>query len=240
MAQFSEDVVQLKTLPNQDMLALAYAVYRINNNRYVKETQRFSEDKPTLHANKDLVRYFLHSKGHVHGVYLPNDYVPFAVTEEDYASVERARNHFKRYTMDILGDSLSSFQKSVYEAYCLEQIPVNAAGIIAYLPELVDRELDDVAFKKLLRTEYRDSVHVGREGDSVEGVAKILRCFYSKQWERWYYTVGLNGNVFGFSNAHEHPVGSLRRIKAKVKGHTQNRMFAVDETQLNYVKLYKV
>jgi hypothetical protein len=240
MKQFSADVVQLKTLSNQDMLALAYAVYRVNGNRYVKETQRFSEDKPTLHANKDLVRYFLHGKGHVHGVYLPNDYVPFAVTEEDYASVERARNHFKRYTMDILGDSLSSFQKSVYEAYCLEQIPVNAAGIIAYLPELVDRELDDVAFKKLLRTEYRDSVHVGREGDSVEGVAKILRCFYSKQWERWYYTVGMNGTVFGFSNAHEHAVGSLRRIKAKVKGHTKNRAFAVNETQLNYVKLYKV
>lgn len=240
MAQFSEDVVQLKTLPNQDMLALAYAVYRINGNRYIKDTQRFSEDKPTLHANKDLMRYFLHSKGHAPGVWVPNDYVPFAVTEEDYASVERARNHFKRYTMDILGDSLSSFQKSVYEAYCQTDIPVNSAGIIAYLPELVDRELDDIAFKKLLRTEYRDSVHVGREGDLVEGVVKILRCFYSKQWERWYYTVGMNGNVFGFSNTHEHPVGALRRIKAKVKGHTKNRMFAVDETQLNYVKLYKV
>lgn len=240
MAQFAEDVVRLKTLPNQDMLALAYAAYRVNGNRYIKDTRRFSEDQPTQHANKDLVRYFLHQKGHAPGVWVPDDYVPFAVTEEDYASVDRARSHFKRYTMDILGDSLTSFQRSVYEVYCQEQIAVNAAGLVSYLPELVDRELEDIAFKKLLRTEYRDSVHVGAVGDSVEGVAKILRGIYSKQWERWYYTAAINGNVYSFSNAHEHSVGSMKRIKAKVKGHTKNRSFAVDETQLNYVKLYKV
>jgi hypothetical protein len=240
MAQFSKYVVELKTLPNQDMLALAYAAYRINGYRYVKEGRRFSEGQPTQHANKDLVRFFLHQKGHASGVYVPNDYVPFSVTEEDYASVERARNHFKRYTMDVLGDSLSTFQKSVYEVYCQEQIAVNAAGLVSYLPELVERELEEIAFKKLLRTEYRDSVHVGAVGDSVEGVAKILRGFYSKQWERWYYTVAIDGNVFSLSNCYEHSVGTMIRLKARVKGHTKNRVFAVDETQLNYVKLYKV
>jgi len=240
MAQYSADVVQLKTLPNQEMLALAYAAYRINGYRYVKDGRRFSEGQPTEHANKNLMRYFLNSKGHMPSVYVPNDYVPFSITEEDYASVERARSHFKRYTMEILGDSLTNFQKSVYETYCLDTIPVNAAGIISYLPKLVDRELDDIAFKKLLRTEYRDSVHVGTVGDGVEGVAKILRSFYSAQWERWYYTVAIGGNVFSFSNAHEHSAGSMKRLKAKVKGHTKNRMFAVDETQLHYVKLYKV
>jgi len=240
MARFAEDVVQLKTIPNQDMLALAYAAYRINGNRYVKDTRRFSEGQPTLYANKDLVRFFLHQKGHAPGVWVPEDYVPFSVTEEDYASVERARNHFKRYTMDILGDSLTSFQKSVYEVYCQEQIPVNAAGLVSYLPQLVDRELDEIAFKKLLRTEYRNSVHVGAEGDGVEGVAKILHRVYSKQWERWYYTAAIDGNIFSFSNVNEHAVDSMKRIKAKVRGHTKNRSFAVDETQLNYVKLYKI
>lgn len=239
MTQFSADVVQPKTLPNQDMLALAYAAYRVNENKYVKNTQRFSEDTPTKFSNKELMRMFLTQKGHA-AHYVPNDYVPFRVTDEDYAAVERARNHFKRYTMDILGDSLTDFQKTVYEAYCADNIPVNSAGIVAYLPELVERELDDIAFKKLLRTEYRDSVHLRSVGDSVEGVAKILRKFWSEQWEKFNYTAALDGNIVSFMNAYDHEIGSMKRIKAKVKGHTKNRMFSVDETRLNYVKLYKV
>lgn len=232
--------VELKTLPNQDMLALAYAAYRVNDNRYIKDTQRFSEDKPTVHANKELMRYFLHQKGHAPGVWVPEDYVPFSVTEEDYASVERARNHFKRYTMEILGENLSDFQKTVYETYCQEDIPVNRAGIIAYLPELVERELEEIALKKLLRTDYRDSKHIGQVNDPVEGVGKILQASYSKQWEKWYYTMGLDGNIVSFANTHAHAVGTMKRIKAKVKDHTKNRLFSVNETRLNYVRLYKV
>jgi hypothetical protein len=239
MAQHSADVVQLKTIPNQDMLALAYAAYRVNGNQYIKETRRFSEDVPTQFSNKDLMRMFLTQKGHA-SHYVPHDYVPFVITEEDYAAIDRARSHFKRYTMEILGDSLNDFQKTVYEAYCAEDIPVNSAGIVAYLPQFVERELEDIAFKKLLRTEYRDSVHVGAVGDTVEGVVKILRKFYSPQWERWNYTAALNGNLVSFMNGYEHEVDGMKRIKAKVKGHTKNRMFSVDETRLNYVKLYKV
>jgi hypothetical protein len=239
MTQFSPEVVQPKTLPNHDMIALAYAAYRVNGNQYIKDTRRFSEEKPTQFSNKDLMRMFLTQKGHA-AHYVPNDYVPFKVTSDDYAAIERARNHFKRYTMDILGDSLNDFQKTVYEAFCADNIPVNSAGIVAYLPQLVEREMEDIAFKKLLRVDYRDSAHIGAVGDSVEGVVKILRKFYSEQWEKWNYTAALNGNIVSFMNAYEHDIDSMKRIKAKVKSHTKNRMFSVDETRLNYVKLYKV
>jgi len=32
----------------------------------------------------------------------------------------------------------------------------------------------------------------------------------------------------------------MKRIKAKVKAQTQNKLFSANETRLNYVKLYKV
>ena len=239
MTQFSAEVVHPKTLPNQDMIALAYAAYRVNGNQYVKNTCRFSENKPTQFSNKELMRMFLTQKGHLTH-YVPEDYVPFKVTDEDYAAIDRARGHFKRYTMEILGDSLNDFQKTVYEAFCADNIPVNSTGIVAYLPQLVEREMEDIAFKKLLRVDYRDSAHIGAVGDTVEGVAKILRKFYSEQWEKWNYTAALDGNIVSFMNAYEHDIDSMKRIKAKVKSHTKNRMFSVDETRLNYVKLYKV
>lgn len=240
MSQFSTDTVELKTLPNQDMLALAYAAYRTNGYQYIKETRRFSEDKSTVFSNKELIRMFLHQKGHLPGVYIPKDYVPLTVINDDYAAIERARNHFKRYTMDILGDSLNDFQKTVYEAYCADHIPVNAAGVVSYIPQFVEREMEDIAFKKLLRTTYRDSAHIGAAGNSVEGVVKILRKFYSTEWERWNYVAELNGDLVTFMNSYEHDIDSMKRIKAKVKSHTKNRLFTVDETRLNYVKLYKV
>lgn len=239
MTQFSADVVPLKTLPNQEMLALAYAAYRTNGYEYVKQTRRFSEDKAPVYSNKESMAYTIRMWENPNS-WIPEDFTPLKVITDDYAAIERARGHFKRYTMEILGDSLSDFQKTVYEAFCADNIPVNSAGIVAYLPQLVEREIEDIAFKKLLRTEYRDSSHIGAIGDPVEGVAKILRKFYSTQWEKWNYTAALDGNIVSFMNAYEHDLDSMKRIKAKVKGHTKNRMFSVDETRLNYVKLYKV
>ena len=34
--------------------------------------------------------------------------------------------------------------------------------------------------------------------------------------------------------------GDRRRVTGKIKGHVKNRVFDVNETQLNYVKIYKV
>lgn len=227
-------------IPNQEMLAIAYAAYRVNGNQYIKETRRFSEGKSTQFANKELVKFHLAQITPTYLVHTPKDFESFQVTEADYASVERARNYFKRYTIDVLGDNLSEFQKAVYKVFCSERILLSEAGVAAYLPQMVDRELEDIAFKKLLRTEYRDSKHIGTEGASVEGVVKILKKFWSVQWEKFNYTAELNGNIVSFMNGFDYEVDSMKRIKAKVKAHTKNRMFDVDETRLNYVKLYKV
>ena len=41
-------------------------------------------------------------------------------------------------------------------------------------------------------------------------------------------------------NKFEQNIGDMKRIKAKVKAQTKNRLFDANETRLNYVKLYKV
>ena len=69
---------------------------------------------------------------------------------------------------------------------------------------------------------------------------KILDQRYSERWESYNYTAVLDGNLVSFMNKFDHPVGSMKRIKAKVRLQTKNRFFDANETRLNYVKLYKV
>ena len=48
------------------------------------------------------------------------------------------------------------------------------------------------------------------------------------------------GNIIGFWNKFDIPEGDRRKFKGKVKAHDKNRLFEVNETSINYVKIYKV
>ena len=221
-----------KTVPLQDALAICFAAQRIRGS-YVKNTQRYSEDNPTEHSNKEMVKQHF-------GKYKDSDFIDFTAIEEDYEGVEIALKHFRRYTMGLIGDTLTSFQKDVFDVLILKDIPVSKLGLLAYVPELVNRDIVEAKFKKLLRMDYRNSQHVGAVKDRVEGVIKFLSKFYSEQWESFNYVADLNGDLVSFMNKYEYNVGDRKRIKGKVKGHSKNRNFDVNETRLNYCKLDKV
>ncbi len=225
-----------QTYPVQDVLAVAFAAFR-KNGGYVKLTQRFSEpDKQTIYANKDLVKFhFLDSSA-----WFPPDFKRLEITEADYDAVDVALKHFRRYTLGVIGNQLTGFQEDVFKAVSGETVEAHRVGLLAYVPELVRREVEDAAFKKLLRTEYRDSQYVGSEKDNVEGVAKILSRFYSEQWQSYNYVADLTGNLVSFMVKDRFEIGDRQRIKAKVKGQGKNRAFDVNETRLNYVKFLKV
>ena len=225
-------ITKEKTFKTQDVLAVAFAAYRANNG-YVKDSYRFTENDP-LFSNKDIVKYQFNPE------YRPGDFKPVRTIEEDYEAVDVALKHFRRYSMDILGDNLNEFQRQVFEQVGLDEVEYSKLGLLAYVPELVKREIKENTVKKLLRTEYRDSMYIGALGDSVEGVCVILDSHYSSHYERYAYTADYMGNVISFWNKFEIPVGERRKFKARVKEQSKNRLFAVNETQLNYVKVYKV
>ena len=231
-----------KTVPLADALAVAYAAYRINNNTYTKDTRRFScDENKTQFDNKSLVRFYWEKKTNSSNTqYLPEDFEMFEPTEADYASVQEALKWMRRYVMLGLGD-LDGFKADMIRELSQDEVRVTAMGRIAFAPEFIKRDMHESELKKEIRVEYRDSQHLGEEKDTVETVIAILDKRYSAQWETYYYTaVTTDGNLVSFGNKFEHAVGDRKRIKAKVKGHTKNRLFSADETRLNYVKLYKV
>jgi len=237
MAFQTKDILPLKTVKLTDALAVAYAAYRINKETYIKDLRRW-ENSPTQFPNKDLVRYYYDRKNNVEWV--PTDCPVFEPTEEDYASVQEALKWMKRYVMLGLGD-LDDFKRDMVNELTKDEVPVKGMGRIAFAPEFIKRDMHESGLKKEIRVEYRNSQHLGKEKDAVECVVKILDKRYSAQWESYNFTaVTTDGNLVSYMNKFDQEIGTMKRIKAKVKAQTKNRLFDANETRLNYVKLYKV
>ena len=221
--------MMIDSYKTQTVLATAYAAYR-HNNGYVKDTFRFSEpDNKTLFSNKDILKFQFRPD------FRPDDFKPLRTTDDDYAEVDAALKHFRRYTLGVIGESLTDFQKDVIDAVWLEEVPFNKLGLIAYVPELVARETKEISLKKKIRMEYRDSIYIGGIGESVEGVCQILDSYYSSHYEKYAYTAEYMGNLISFWNKFELQQGDRRKFVAKVKSHGKNRLFEANETTLNKV-----
>ena len=234
-----ERVLPMKTVPLTEALAVAYAAYRINKKTYIKDLRRF-EEAPTQFPNKDLVKFYWQKKLNTQEAqWLPSDFAMFEPTEEDYANVQEAIKWMKRYVMLGLGE-LDNFKADMVKELSQDEIKIASMGRIAFAPEFIKRDQHESSLKKEIRVEYRDSQHLGKEKDNVEAVIKILDKRYSSQWESYNYVDVMDGNLVSFMNKFEHQVGSMKRVQAKVKSQTKNKLFSANETRLNYVKLFKV
>ena len=228
-------VVQSTTVATQEALAMACAAQRINRS-YIKETRRFSEvENNTKFSNKEIVKFAFHKDPQ----YLPSDYVRPTPTEEDYIQVAEIQKWMKRYVMLGLGN-LDNFKSDMVDAVSQDTVSADNLGRIAFIPEFVKRDQHESSLKKEIRTEYRNSQHLGKEKDIIEGVVKILDKRYSSQWESYNYVAVMDGNLLSFMNKNEYNINDMKRVKGKVKSQTKNRLFDANETRLNYVKICKV
>jgi hypothetical protein len=228
-------VVQSTTVTTQEALAMACAAQRINRS-YIKETRRFSEvENNTKFSNKEIVKFAFHKDPQ----YLPSDYVRPTPTEEDYIQVAEIQKWMKRYVMLGLGN-LDNFKSDMIDAVSQDTVSADKLGRVAFIPEFVKRDQHESSLKKEIRVEYRNSQHLGKEKDVIEGVVKILDKRYSSQWESYNYVAVMDGNLLSFMNKYEYNVNDMKRVKGKVKSQTKNRLFDANETRLNYVKIYKV
>ena len=229
------DVVQLLEYPTQDLLELAFAAHRVNKG-YEKQTRRYSENMPTTFSNKELVAYTVASGSEQ---FIPHDFMPLTVTDEDRAAKAAADKHMRRYTMLAMGN-LTDFENDIYSAYCSEVMPVNRVGLIAYLPEFVNRELKAKEYKLRLKQEFGNSKHF--VSDPVVGDCEILKVIHvSRDFENLFYMHfgAIDGNLVCFAKKEGFAEGVVYQISAKVKGQDRERETGLPMTRVNYVKLKK-
>ena len=236
------DVVKLLEYPTEKLIELSFAAYRVNNG-YVKDTRRYSEDQPTTYSNKEIIAYSAahynqyNEKDSVLKTWIPSDFIPVTVTDEDRAAKADADRHMRRYTMLALGN-LSDFQQDVFTAYSSERMPVNRVGLIAYLPEFVNRELEDKIYKGRLKSEFANSSAIKEK--KIIGELEILKRVYSVNYETFFYTAGFDGNLVMFSNKFEYKTGEVFGFRANVKGQQTDRDTGLVVNKLNYVKLVRM
>ena len=230
--------------PTQRLLELAFAAHRLNGG-YIKDTRRYSEGQATTYSNKEVVAYsaaYYNQPAEENSVvktWIPSDFIPVKVTEEDLAAKAAADAHMRRYTLLAMG-KLSDFENDVYSAYCSDVMPVTRVGLIAYLPEFVNRELKEKAYKLRLKSEFANSQHYTK--DPVVGNCEILKVIrVSREFEESFYMHfgAIDGNLVCFARKEGYAEGMIYQITAKVKGQEKERETGLPMTRINYVKLRK-
>lgn len=221
-------------VPVQAAIEYAFAAYRYNSGY-----KTVTDVETKTFANKDLVGRAI--RLHV-GVSANFEYsvVPtLKVTDEDRENASKIDEHFKKYMFKSLAGKLGQFENDIYTAICGEKVSVNKSGLIAYIPELIKRDLERWNFEKTLKTVYKDSKvstenHV-KGNMTILDVRKIRKDFDS-------FTIviaGMNGNLYQFYKKEmtADAVGKQYNINGKVKKGDVEYNTKIPLTVINYVKV---
>jgi hypothetical protein len=229
----SVDMTAYKT---EYLIELAYAAYKANKG-YEKHTRRHSENPPT-YSNKELIAYTA-SAHNEQSPFIPEDFTPLVVTDQDRADVAEGKKHMRRYTLLAMGD-LPQFEADLFAAYSSDEMPIGRIGLLAYLPAFIERQVKDRLYKQRIKTEFTESKHL--VGDKLEpSEIEILKVIpLNGDWisEPAYMHFGAIGNnLVCFTNKLLYAVGETYDIVARIKGTDVERDTKTPMTRLNYVKL---
>jgi len=218
----------------QYLLELAFAAHRVNKG-YEKNTRRYSEGQPTTFCNKELIAYT------AHGDWKPEDFVALEVTDADLKAKQAAAKHMRRYTMLAMGD-LPDFEKDLFSAYSSEKMNIGRVGLIAYLPQFVERELQNKLYKQRMKSEFAESSYITdniTEAADVE-ILKVIPLTNYNFGEPAYMHFGAIGkDLVCFTKKEMYAVGDTFELVGRIKGQDRERESGLPMTRLNYVKLRK-
>jgi hypothetical protein len=236
-------VVQLKTVPTRLALEYAFAAYRVNGG-YVKEPSlsngpEFNNRNLVEHCVKHWINETQNESTLV--FWIPYEFNVLEITEQDRASADQVDQHFKKYMFNSLAGKLSQFENDIYSTICSEEVAITKVGLIAYIPELVDRDRAKWQFEKTVNTEYKHSSF--QTVESVEGKMTVLRVydFTTSDFDTVRNVIlGFDGNLYHFYDKKRYVAlkseGCKYYVKGRVKAEAKERNTGATMTRLNYVK----
>jgi len=236
-------VVQIKTVPTRLVLEYAFAAYRINHG-YLKK----ADPGNAVHSNYTILDYCVKNwinnnhTGSTLIYWTPTDFNSPEITDEDRKGADQIDEHFKKYMFNSLAGKLNQFETDVYRAICSDEVAITRVGLIAYVPELINRDRSKWQFEKTVKTEYRDSSF--QEIENIEADMTVLRVydFRTHDYEKLRSVIlGYNGNLFQFYDKKLAVAlgseGKKYHIKARIKSQINEKSTGAITTRLNYVKV---
>jgi hypothetical protein len=201
---------------------LAVAADRINEG-YFKEQQwgqsDSGESKLLKETNKAMVKQWLRS----------NNFS--AATAADVEKGREVRNYFNGFLLKQIAGKINDFEQQALRIAQMDEFtPKNMLefAIVSCLPSVMIRDQS----KNELAREVRASTQLqGAVGDKIQGEIEVVKCYYSKDYDKFRVTAKLVDSFVDFWYNSNLEAGSKISIKAKIKS-----VRGDNTTQLNFVK----
>lgn len=201
---------------------LAVAADRINEG-YFKEPvwgqSDSGESKIVKDANKLMVKQWLRTNN-------------FAVaTEADIEKGREIRNYFNGFLLKQISGKINEFEQQALRIAQMDEFTSKNMlefAIVSCLPSVMIRDQS----KNELAREVRNSTQLtGNVGDKIQGEIEVVKCYYSKDYDKYRVTAKLVDSFVDFWYNSNLEAGDRISIKAKIKS-----VRGDNTTQLNFVK----
>ena len=200
---------------------LAVAADRINGG-YFKEDVYVLENecqKRVTQANKLMVKQWLREG---------------AFTEATQADVEKGRevrSYFNGFLLKQISGKINDFEQQALRIAQMDEFTgknMLEFAIVSCLPGVMLRD----QIRNELAREVRASTQLqGAVGDKIQGEIEVVKCYYSKDYDKYRVTAKLVDSFVDFWYNSNLEAGQKLTIKAKIKSVRSD-----NTTQLNFVK----
>lgn len=197
------------------------------NNGYIKpEDITYSEDHQGKQANRELIQFYAFNTD--------------KISEQSINDGTEVRNYLKGMLFKMLSeDKVSDYLKKLIKLASDDELKLTDRNIayIASAPQAVIREqLKDEQFKQVRECDHS---YVGLQGDKVQVNFKIIKSYYSDEWERHYITAITSDNkmiTYSTKNKRLIGTGSVVTANAIVKQHFIDNYTKHETTRLSNVR----
>jgi len=199
---------------------LAVVADRINGG-YLKESEWLENAVPPCRgreANKLMVKQWLREGSN-------------PTTEADIEKGREVRNYFNGFLLKQISGKINEFEQQALRIAQMDEFTgkhMLEFAIVSCLPSVMIRDQS----RNELAREVRASTQLqGAVGDKIQGEIEIVKCYYSKDYDKYRVTAKLVDSFVDFWYNSNLEAGQKLSIKAKIKS-----VRGDNTTQLNFVK----
>jgi hypothetical protein len=200
--------------------ALAVVADRVNGG-YLKETEWLENAVPPCmgrEANKKLVKQWLREGSN-------------PTTEADIEKGREIRNYFNGFLLKQISGKINDFEQQALRIAQMDEFTgknMLEFAVVSCLPSVMirDQSRNDLAREVRASTQLQGAV-----GDKIQGEIEVVKCYYSKDYDKFRVTAKLVDSFVDFWYNSNLEAGQKLSIKAKIKS-----VRGDNTTQLNFVK----
>ena len=202
---------------------LAVAADRVNGGYFKEPVWSTPEDatppKVVKDANKLLVKQWLRT----------NNFT--AASEADIEKGREIRNYFNGFLLKQISGKINEFEQQALRIAQMDEFTgrnMLEFAIVSCLPSVMIR---DQSRNELAREVRHSTQLTGAVGDKIQGEIEVVKCYYSKDYDKYRVTAKLVDSFVDFWYNSNLEAGQKLSIKAKIKS-----VRGDNTTQLNFVK----